>query len=193
MLRRLKKAVRRTVEEFGALHILYDNAGVLHMSDGAVTDLDLAAWERTLAVNLTGVFLCCRLGIPELVRAGGGSIINTASPVALRPEPGSDAYTASKGGVLSLTLAIARNYASVGVRANVLMPGVTETLLVSEAFQDAKFRDYVRRMTPLGRLGQPEDIAHAALYLASDESSFVTGSVQWADGGWHVGGRGYAG
>jgi NAD(P)-dependent dehydrogenase (short-subunit alcohol dehydrogenase family) len=187
----VEAAMKQIVQEFSALHVLYNNAGIWHPGDGTVTELDLHAWERTLAVNLTGVFLCCRYGLPELVRSGGGSVINTASPVAIRPEPGSDAYVASKGGVLSLTRAIAQAYAGAGIRANVLMPGVTETPLVWEALNASGFRDYVTRMTPLGRLGQPDDIAHAALYLASDESSFVTGSVHWADGGWDVGGRGH--
>ena len=181
------RSVRAIVEEYGALHVLYNNAGVWLRGDGPVAELEESVWERTIAVNLTGVFLSCRHAVPELVRAGGGSIINTSSPVAVRPEPGYDAYTASKGGVLSLTRAIAQYYAPQGVRANVLMPGNIETAMTRPALADARYREQWLRATPLGRLGQPDDVARAALYLASDESSFVTGSVHWVDGGWLLG------
>jgi NAD(P)-dependent dehydrogenase (short-subunit alcohol dehydrogenase family) len=183
----VRAAVASTVEAFGALHVLYNNAGVWLPGDGPVTELAEDVWERVLAVNLTGVYLCCRYGIPELVRAGGGSVINTASPVAVRPEPVYDAYVASKGGVVSLTRSIAQYYARFGVRANVLMPGNIETSMTRPALADPRYREHFLRTTPLGRAGQPEDVAYAALYLASDESSFVTGSVQWVDGGWLLG------
>lgn len=183
----VRDAVRAVVETFGALHVLYNNAGVWLPGDGPVTELDEDAWARTIAVNLTGVFLCCRHGIPELVRAGGGSVINTSSPVAVRPEPVYDAYTASKGGVVSLTRSIAQSYARFGVRANVLMPGNIETAMTRPSLEDPRYREHFLHTTPLGRIGRPEDVAYAALYLASDESSFVTGSVQWVDGGWLLG------
>ena len=183
----VRAAVEAVVEEFGLLNVLYNNAGIWLPGDGAVTELSLEAWDRTLAVNLTGVFLCCRHGIPELVRAGGGSVVNTASPVAVRPEPVYDAYVASKGGVLALTRSIAQYYARFGVRANVLMPGNIETAMTLPALEDPAYREHFLRTTPLGRAGRPEDVAYAALYLSSDESSFVTGSVQWVDGGWFLG------
>ena len=183
----VRAAVAAVVAEFGLLNVLYNNAGVWLPGDGAVTELDPEAWERTLAVNLTGVFLCCRHGIPELIRAGGGSVVNTASPVAVRPEPVYDAYVASKGGVLALTRSIAQYYARFGVRVNVLMPGNIETAMTLPALEDPAYRAQFLRTTPLGRAGRPEDVAYAALYLASDESSFVTGSVQWVDGGWLLG------
>jgi NAD(P)-dependent dehydrogenase (short-subunit alcohol dehydrogenase family) len=183
----VRRAVADVVTEFGALHVLYNNAGVWLPGDGAVTELDEEAWDRTIAVNLNGVFHCCRHGIPELVRAGGGSVINTSSPVAVRPEPVYDAYVASKGAVLSLTRSIAQYYARAGVRANVLMPGNVETAMMRPALEDADFAEHVVRATPLNRIGQPEEVARAALFLASDESSFVTGSVQWVDGGWLLG------
>lgn len=183
----VRDAVARVVEEFGKLDVLYNNAGVWLPGDGPTTELPLEVWERTIAVNLTGVFLCCRHGIPQLVRAGGGSVINTGSPVALRPAPVYDAYTASKGGVISLTKAIAQYYGRSGVRANVLMPGNIETAMTRQALEDPRYREVCVRESPLGRLGRPEDVAYGALYLASDESSFVTGSVHWVDGGWMLG------
>ena len=183
----VRAAVATTVRELGGLHVLYNNAGVWIPGDGAVTELDLGAWERTLAVNLTGVMLMCRHGIPVIVDAGGGSVINTSSPVAVRPEPVYDAYVASKGGVISLTRSIAQFYAPQGVRANVLMPGAIETAMTREAFTDAAYRTASERMTVLGRIGRPEEVATAALYLASDDSSFVTGAIHWVDGGWMIG------
>lgn len=183
----VRAAVAAAVEAFGALHVLYNNAGVWLTGDGPVTELAEEVWERVLAVNLTGVYVCCRYGIPELVRSGGGSVINTASPVAVRPEPVYDAYVASKGGVVSLTRSIAQYYARFGVRANVLMPGNIETAMTGPALEDPRYREHFLRTTPLGRAGRPEDVAYAALYLASDESSFVTGSIQWVDGGWLLG------
>lgn len=182
-------AVEALRAEFGAMHVLYNNAGVWIRGDGPVTELDLDIWERTLAVNLTGVFLMCRVGIPAIVASGGGSVVNTSSPVAVRPEPTYDAYTASKGGVVSLTLSIAQHYAGAGVRANVLMPGSIETAMTREALSRPEYREASERMTVLGRTGRPEEVAYAALYLASDESSFVTGSIHWVDGGWMIGPR----
>jgi NAD(P)-dependent dehydrogenase (short-subunit alcohol dehydrogenase family) len=183
----VRVAVDAVVEAFGALHVLWCNAGIWIPGDGPVTELDPAAWERTLAVNLNGVFHCCRHAIPRIVEAGGGSVITTSSPVAVRPEPVYDAYVASKGAVLSLTRSIAQYHALHGVRANVLMPGGVESAMTRAALEDPAYRAYVLRNTPLGRIGRPEDVAYAALYLASDESSWVTGSVQWVDGGWLLG------
>ena len=183
----VRAAIDRVVGAFGALHVLYNNAGVWLPGDGAVTELDEDVWTRTLAVNLTGVFLCCRHGIPHLLAAGGGSVINTSSPVAVRPEPVYDAYTASKGGVISLTRSIAQHYGPRGLRANVLMPGSILTAMTREALAEPRYREAAERMTVLGRLGEPEEVAAAALYLASDESSFVTGAIHWVDGGWMLG------
>jgi NAD(P)-dependent dehydrogenase (short-subunit alcohol dehydrogenase family) len=182
----VRRAVREVVDAFDVLHVLYKNAGIWLPEDGAVTELEEEIWARTLAVNLTGVYLCCRYGLPELVRAGGGSVINTPSPVAVRPEPVYDAYTASKGGVISLTLSIAQHYGRNEVRANVLMPGSTETAMTREAMADPSLRSAWEQANPLGRIAQPEDVARVALFLASDDSAYVTGSIQWADGGWVV-------
>ena len=183
------RSVDETVEEFGSLNVLYNNAGVWEQGDGPLVDVDPVAWARTLAVNLTGAFHTCRVAIPKMIEAGGGSIINTSSPAAMRPELGSAAYVASKGGMASLTLAIAQDYAKDGIRANTLMPGIIDTTLVADALADPEHRAYCTRVTPLGRIGQPEDVAKAALFLASDDALFVTGGTLWADGGWQIGGR----
>jgi NAD(P)-dependent dehydrogenase (short-subunit alcohol dehydrogenase family) len=180
----VRRAIDAAESAFGRLDVLYNNAGVWLPEDGPVTELSEEIWAKTIGVNLTGTFLCCKYGIPKLVRAGGGSVINTSSPVAVRPEPVYDAYTASKGGVIPLTLSIAQWYGREGVRANVLMPGATVTAMTRDAFADREMRQAWERATPLGRPAQPEDIARVALFLASDDSAYVTGSIQWADGGW---------
>jgi len=181
------RAVDRVVGAFGGLHVLYNNAGIWAPGDGAVTELTLDAWERTLRVNLTGAMLMCRAGIPALIDSGGGSIINTSSPVAYRPEPVCDAYTASKGGISALTRSIAQYYARHAIRANVLIPGPMVTGMTRDALSDPRYRDASIRMTVLGRLGELEEVASVALFLASDDSRFVTGSEQWVDGGWMLG------
>ncbi len=183
----VRSAIDAVVERFGALHVLYNNAAVWLPEDAPTVEIAEDVWERIIAVNLTGVFLCCKHGIPAIVRSGGGSVINTSSPVAVRPEKGYDAYTAAKGGVLSLTRALAQYHAHEGVRVNAIMPGAIETAMTRGSFADPACREQALRTTPIGRIGQPEDVAAAALYLASDESSFVTGSVQWVDGGWLLG------
>lgn len=183
----VRRAVEEVVSAFGGLHVLYNNAAVWLPGDGPAVELEDEIWALTLAINLTGVFHCCRAGIPAIVRSGGGSVINTASPVAVRPEKGSDAYTASKGGVISLSQALAQYHAKDGVRVNVLMPGAIETAMTRAVFDDPVYREHALRITPLGRIGQPEDVARVALFLASEDSAFVTGTIQWADGGWLLG------
>ena len=168
----------------GALHVLFNNAGIFPSADGSPTDTDEATWDRVLAVNLTGVFRCCKYGIPALLRAGGGSIVNTASFVAVMGAATSQiAYTASKGGVLAMTREIAIEYARQGIRANALCPGPVDTPLIRELLADPAAR--ARRMThvPMGRLAQASEVARAALYLASDESSYVNGTTFLVDGG----------
>jgi NAD(P)-dependent dehydrogenase (short-subunit alcohol dehydrogenase family) len=184
--RAVAAAVDTLVDSAGGLHVLVNSAGIWDPLDTAAGDLDVAVWSRTLAVNLDGVFYCCRHGIPAMQRSGGGSVINVSSVVALRPDPVYAAYTAAKGGVISLTLSIAQNYASAGVRANVLLPGAVETAMTREAFAAPEHLEQALRRTPVGRIGRPEDVAHAALYLASDHSAFVTGAVLPVDGGWLI-------
>ena len=170
--------------QFGALHVLFNNAGIFPDDDGSVVDTDEAVFDRVIAVNLKGVFLGCKYGIPALLRAGGGSIVNTASFVAVMGAATSQsAYTASKGGVLALTREIAIEFARRGIRANALCPGPVNTPLLQSLLADPARR--ARRMVhlPMGRLAEADEIAAAALYLASDESSYVNGTTFLVDGG----------
>jgi NAD(P)-dependent dehydrogenase (short-subunit alcohol dehydrogenase family) len=176
--------VRFTVETFGGLHVLYNNAGVVLPNDVGVVETDEETWDRTMAINLKGVWLGCKFGIPAIIGSGGGSVINVASFVALMGAATAQiAYTATKGGVLSMTREIAVEYARQGVRANALCPGPIETPLLLQLFADdaAKQRRLVH--VPMGRLGQAEEVVRAALWLASDESSFMTGAAMVVDGG----------
>lgn len=176
--------VRRGVEEFGALHVLYNNAGIFPDADRSVLDMDEATYQRTLDVNLKGVMLCCKHAIPAIVRAGGGSVVNVASFVALVgctvPQ---DAYTASKGAVLALTKSLAVQFGPAGVRVNAICPGPILTPLLAGLFPSEEEKLKRLNRIPLGRFGLPEDIAYAALYLASDESSWMTGTEFVVDGG----------
>jgi NAD(P)-dependent dehydrogenase (short-subunit alcohol dehydrogenase family) len=176
--------VGRGVEAFGGLHVLYNNAGIFPSDDGGALDTPEDTWDRVMAVNLKGVWLSCRHGIPAMLASGGGSIINVASFVAFMGAATAQiAYTASKGGVLSMTREIAVEYARKGIRANALCPGPIETPLLAELMRDPARR--ARRMVhiPVGRLGRAEEIANAALFLASDESSLMTGASLVVDGG----------
>ncbi len=170
--------------ELGPVNVVFNNAGIFHDDDVSVLDTSEAVWDRVINVNLKGVFFGCKYGIPAMQRAGGGSLINTASLVALMGAAVSQcAYTASKGGVLALTREIAVEFARSGIRANALCPGPLNTELIAGLFKDeaAKQRRLVH--IPVGRLGESEEIANAALFLASDESSFVTGTEFVVDGG----------
>jgi len=169
---------------YGKLNILFNNAGIFHPDDGSVLDTDEAIWDLTMNVNLKGVFLGCKYGIPALLRAGGGSIINTASFVAVLGAATSQvAYTASKGGVLSLTKEISVEFARQNIRVNALCPGPVETPLLAELMSDPARRQRRLVHIPLGRLAQAKEMAQAALFLASDESSYVNGSTFLVDGG----------
>ena len=176
--------IRAAEDRFGALHVLFNNAGIFPDEDGSVVDTPEAVFDRVIAVNLKGVFLGCKHGIPALLRAGGGSIINTASFVAVMGAATSQsAYTASKGAVLALTREIAVEYARRGIRANALCPGPVNTPLLASLLADPAAR--ARRMVhiPIGRLAEPREVAAAALYLASDDASCVTGTTFLVDGG----------
>jgi NAD(P)-dependent dehydrogenase (short-subunit alcohol dehydrogenase family) len=169
---------------YGKLNILFNNAGIMHDDDDNAVTTEEAVWDLTMAINLKGVFLGCKYGIPALRRAGGGSIINTASFVAvLGAATPQLAYTASKGGVLSMTRELATIHARENIRVNALCPGPLRTeLLMSFLNTEAKKQ---RRLVhvPMGRFGEAKEIAYAALYLASDESSYVTGTEFMVDGG----------
>jgi len=176
--------VSAAVEHLGGLHVLFNNAGIFPGDDGGVLDTPPATWDRVMAVNLKGVWLCCRAAVPAMIASGGGSIVNVASFVALMGAATAQvAYTASKGGVLAFTRELAVEYARRGIRANALCPGPIETPLLAELLADPDRRRRRLVHIPMGRLGRPEEVARAALFLASDESSFMTGSALVVDGG----------
>jgi NAD(P)-dependent dehydrogenase (short-subunit alcohol dehydrogenase family) len=176
--------VGATVDTFGGLHVLFNNAGIFPGDDGGVLDTPPETWDRVMQVNLKGVWLGCRAAVPAMTRSGGGSIVNVASFVALMGAATAQvAYTASKGGVLAFTRELAVEYARRGIRANAICPGPIDTPLLAELMSDPARRQRRLVHIPMGRLGRPEEIARAALFLASDESSFVTGSALVVDGG----------
>jgi NAD(P)-dependent dehydrogenase (short-subunit alcohol dehydrogenase family) len=170
--------------EYGRLDILFNNAGIMHSADDDAVRTDEDVWDLTIAVNLKSVFLGCKFGIPALLRAGGGSIINTASLVAVMGSGTPQlAYTASKGGVLSMTKELAIVHARQNIRVNALCPGPLRTELLMK-FLDTEEKKQRRLVhIPIGRFGEAVEMARAALYLASDESSYVTGSTFLVDGG----------
>ena len=173
------------VAAYGGVDILFNNAGISPPEDDSILETDLAAWRRVQEVNLTSVYLCCRFGIPHLLRRGGGSVINTASFVAVLGSATSQiSYTASKGGVLAMSRELGVQFARQGVRVNALCPGPVNTPLLQELFASDPERA-ARRLVhiPLGRFAEPEEIAAAALFLASDDASFVTASCFLVDGG----------
>ncbi|MEX2158730.1 MAG: glucose 1-dehydrogenase [Dehalococcoidia bacterium] len=180
--------VQRWVAEgqraFGKINVLYNNAGIFPDEDEDVTSMDEAVFQRVIDVNLKGVALCCKYGIPALEEAGGGSIVNVASFVALVgctvPQ---DAYTMTKGAVLSLTRSLAVQLGPKRIRANAICPGPIETPLLRELLKDESARQKRLSRIPLGRFGLAEDIVYAALYLASDESAWTTGTTFVVDGG----------
>jgi NAD(P)-dependent dehydrogenase (short-subunit alcohol dehydrogenase family) len=169
---------------FGRLDVVFNNAGIMHSDDGDATSTEEAVWDLTMSVNLKGVFLGCKFGIPALRRAGGGSIINTASFVAqLGAATPQLAYTASKGGVLAMTRELAVIHARENIRVNALCPGPLRTELLMK-FLDTEEKKQRRLVhIPIGRFGEAKEIAQSALFLASDESSYITGSTFNVDGG----------
>jgi NAD(P)-dependent dehydrogenase (short-subunit alcohol dehydrogenase family) len=176
--------VRTAVDTYGGLHVLYNNAGIFPADDGGVLETPEPTWQRVMDINLKGVWLGCKAGLPAMIASGGGSIVNVASFVALMGAATAQiAYTASKGGVLSMTRELAVEYARQGIRANTLCPGPIETPLLSELLSDPARR--ARRMVhiPMGRLGRADELAKAALFLASDDASFMTGASLVVDGG----------
>jgi len=176
--------VHAAVENSGGLHVLFNNAGIFPDDDGGVLDTPPETWQKVMEVNLKGVWLGCRAAVPAMLASGGGSIVNVASFVALVGAATAQiAYTASKGGVLAMTREIAVEYARQGIRANSLCPGPIETPLLAELLSDPARRQRRLVHIPVGRFGRPEEIARAALFLASDDASFVTGSALVVDGG----------
>lgn len=178
-----QQAVATAVERFGKLEILVNNAGV--SGSGRVEEVTLEEWNRVMTINSTGVFLGTKTAIPAMRQAGGGSIINISSQLGLvGTDNSSPQYQASKGSVRLLTKATAIQYASEGIRVNSVHPGPIETPMTAARRADPQQLQRILGRIPLGRYGKPEDVAYGVLYLASDESSFVTGSELVIDGGW---------
>jgi NAD(P)-dependent dehydrogenase (short-subunit alcohol dehydrogenase family) len=180
----VREAVEHAESHFGALHVLMNNAGIFPDDDSDPVDTPEEVWDRVVDVNLKGVFLGCKHGIPALLRAGGGAIVNTASFVAVMGAATPQiAYTASKGGVLALTREVAIVYARRGIRANALCPGPVNTPLLEQLLADPAAR--ARRLVhiPMGRLAEAHEVARAALFLASDDAAYVNGTTFLVDGG----------
>jgi NAD(P)-dependent dehydrogenase (short-subunit alcohol dehydrogenase family) len=180
-----KTIMEEGAKAFGGLDVLYNNAGIFPSEDGSVTDITDSVWQKVLGVNLQGLANCCKHGIPHLIKRGGGSVINTASFVALVgcsvPQ---DAYTASKGAVIALTKSLAVQFGPKHVRSNAICPGPIETpLLTKWLLANPVERNKRLVRIPMGRFGKAEDIAYLALYLASDESAWTNGAAIVVDGG----------
>ena len=179
-----KAMVEHALQTYGRLDVLFNNAGIMESGDGNAEETDEAVWDRTMNVNLKGVFFGCKYGIPALRRSRGGSIINTASFVALLGAATPQlAYTASKGGVLALTRELAVVHARENIRANALCPGPLRTELLMKFLDTEEKRRRRLVHVPMGRFGEASEMAQAAVYLASDESSYVTGTAFTVDGG----------
>ena len=178
------KMVQVAEESFGKLNVIFNNAGIMRHDDDDAVNTEEAVWDLTMNINLKGVYLGCKYGIPALRRAGGGSIINTASFVAIvgaaTPQL---AYTASKGGVLALTRELAVVHARENIRVNALCPGPLRTELLMSFLNTPEKKQRRLVHVPMGRFGEAKEMAYAALYLASDESSYVTGTDFMVDGG----------
>jgi NAD(P)-dependent dehydrogenase (short-subunit alcohol dehydrogenase family) len=175
----MQALVEEAVKRFGGVDIVVNSAGV--RTNGSITDISEAAWDGTLAANLKGAFVVSRAAIPEMKKRGGGVILHIAARSGIQGQAGRAAYCASKGGLVTLTEAMAMDHASDNIRVNCICPGPTRTPMVDTSTPE-KLARYKTRV-PIGRIGEPEDVAHAALYLASDEASFVTGAVLPVDGG----------
>ncbi len=180
----IEAMIKLAVETFGGLDILVNNAGVALMADLANTTDEI--WQKTIDVDLKGVFLGIKAAAPEMEKRGKGKIINTASIAGLVGFQGITAYCAAKGGVVNLTRETALDLAAKKINVNAIAPGVIKTNMTTDLLKDEKTAQGMLAQTPIGRLGEPEDIAHLAVYLASDESDFVTGQTIAIDGGWTI-------
>lgn len=183
------KMVDMTLKKFGRLDILFNNAGIGFSAThrykmASIVDTLEEDWDAILAINLKGVAMCCKHTIPIMVRQGRGSIINNASINALVAMPGADAYTAAKGGVVALTRVLANDWGPKGVRVNCICPGPVDTPMIAPVLKDPQVREILETNCPLGRVASPDEIARVALFLASDDASYVNGVILPVDGGW---------
>lgn len=172
--------VETAISQFGKLDILFNNAGIGSISPSA--DLSFEDWRKVLSVNLDGVFLVAKHAIKAMLKNGGGSIINTASILGHVGQAQTASYSAAKGGVVNLTRTLALEYAKNNIRVNAICPGYIETPLLSQL--DEEMKNYLISLHPLGRLGKPEEVAKAVVFLASDDASFITGTNLFVDGGY---------
>jgi len=183
----VKAMVEKTVQTYGRIDILYNNASHGYSSPFQMADVvqtSLESWNKVVAVNMNGVYLCCKYVLPHMIKQKEGSIVNCSSINGLVAMPGADAYTAAKGGVIALTRILAMDHATSQIRVNCICPGGTLTPMIEKALQDPDILAGASAQVPLGRLGKPEEIAAAALFLASDEASYITGVILPVDGGW---------
>jgi NAD(P)-dependent dehydrogenase (short-subunit alcohol dehydrogenase family) len=180
----VQRFVKTAVDRFGKLDVLYNNAGIFDEADESVLTTTDAVWDKTMAINVKGVAFCCKHGIPELIKAGGGSVVNIASFVALVgctvPQ---DAYTASKGAVIALTKSLAVQFGPKGIRSNAICPGPIETPLMRDLLKDENKKRVRLNRIPMGRFGHAEDVVSLGVYLASDESTWTNGAAIVVDGG----------
>ncbi len=174
--------VERTLAAYGRLNVAFNNAGI-GASGFAVADEEEVTWNRLIDVNLKGVFLSMKYEIPAMLAAGGGAIVNTASAAGLVGERGIGIYTASKHGVVGLTKTAALDYIGQGIRINAVCPGATRTPMLAAWFQDPKVETFILSRHPIGRIGEPEEIGRAVLFLASDDASYIVGQALAVDGG----------
>lgn len=184
----VRRAVERTVARFGHLDILYNNAGMFQRDNDRVDALTLAQWRRIIDTNLTGTMLFSKYAVPEMVKAGGGKIVNVASTLGLMASPGFAAYVSSKHGEVGLTKQMALEYGPSNVRVNAICPGAIDTPMLTASGVVGEVRKGLEATIPLRRVGTPEEIAKVALFLVSEESSFVSGAHIPVDGGSSAGG-----
>ena len=178
----IKQLVEATTNTYGGLHIMFNNAGVGN-SEVRSVDLTVEEWDRVVDINLKGVFLGIKYAVPELIKSGGGAIINTSSLLGLIGQKFVSAYNASKAGVVVLTQNAALEYGKYNIRVNAIAPGVIDTKIIDNWKQDERKWPIISRAYALGRIGTPEEVANAVLFLASDEASFITGTTLSVDGG----------
>lgn len=178
----IKALINTTTNTFGALHIMFNNAGVGN-SEVLSVDLSEDEWDRVIDINLKGVFLGIKYAVPELIKAGGGAIINTSSLLGLKGQKYVSAYNASKAGVVMLTQNASLEYGKYNIRVNAIAPGVIDTPIINHWKQDERKWPIISRANALRRIGTPDEVANAVLFLASDEASFITGTTLSVDGG----------